>query len=810
MKIQQINTFFRKMGAFQIRYRWWFILGALLITAVGIAGLKHITMSNSRDQWFDNSEDIEIATKAFEEQFGNNDTIGVLIEADDVFHPEVLNAIKALGDELLENVPYADEVTSLMELEISIGTADGIEVINPFKDGVPEDPAKLEEIRDLMLSRRSLVNKLVSDDCTETWLSLSLFEYPEEEEWSQTSATDPLFQVGEAAISIVTDPKWQSDRYTFKAAGMPYTETEERDYFGKEAMIRVLSGFGVMILLLIVFLRSARGVLVPVFTTIMGIVVVFGGMGWLGIGIDANMMTLPILLGMALSVGYAIHLVNAFKRFFTVSGKRQEAMIAAVEETGWPLFFTAVTTIGSVMSFATAGILTIKWVGFACAAVVLADYLFVITLIPALMSFGKDRPGAAEKIPRRSIFDTAIEDVGQLVLRRKGAILLISAAGILVMVPGILRMSVNMDSFQFMGLKIPYMQRLHHIVNSQLGSYMTYNISVDYGDADAIKDPAVMHAFDDLVATVGAFELTKTHKNVPAVFSILDILKDMNQTFHSDEAAYYRVPDERELIAQLLFLYEISGGTKTFSWIDEKYSMLRAQVQITEFDANEIVEELNVIKAFGQKRFPGATVSIVGDAVQFAELNRKIVIGELKSVFTALVVIGVLLIVVFGSLKTGLFGMLPNVAPLLVIGGYMGYRQSPLDMMTMTIMPMLLGIAVDDTIHFINHIKYEFEHYGNYERAVFESFRIVGKTLAMTTIILSATFAMYMFSPVANFARIGLLASLGLIVALLADYLMTPALVLLTKPFGPEMVQDNRPEYGSTMGALKIEEDAGI
>jgi uncharacterized protein len=284
------------------------------------------------------------------------------------------------------------------------------------------------------------------------------------------------------------------------------------------------------------------------------------------------------------------------------------------------------------------------------------------------------------------------------------------------------------------------------------------------------------------------------------VFSILDILKDMNQTFHSDDATWYRVPDERDLIAQLLFLYEISGGTKTFNWIDEDYSMLRAQIQITEFDANEIVYELNTIKAFGQKRFPGANVSIVGSAVQFAELNKKIVIGELKSIFTALVIIGILLVLVFGSVKTGLFGMIPNVAPLIVIGGYMGYMQSPLDMMTMTIMPMLLGIAVDDTIHFINHIKYEFEQCGNYERAVLESFRTVGKTLAMTTIVLSATFAMYMFSPVSNFARIGLLASIGLIVALLADYLMTPALMLLTKPFGQETAQERRPRTGQAAG----------
>jgi uncharacterized protein len=774
------------MGAYQIKHRWMFIVITLVLVLVGITGLKHVTMKNDRDSWFNNKEAIEIATEKFEEQFGNNDNIGILFESEDVFHPEVLKAIKALGDELLDNIPYADELTSLTELEVSVGTEEGIEVINPFENGIPEDPDEIEKIRKLILSRKSLADKLVSADCTETWLSLELLEYPEPEEWNKETSTDPMFQVGESAIKIVNDPKWQSDKYTIKPAGMPYSETEERDFFGKESMVRVLSGFAIMILLLIIFLRSFRGVFVPVFTTLMGIVVVFGIMGWLGIGVDANMMTLPILLGMALSVGYSIHLFNAFKRFFKKSGKRKESMIAAVEETGWPIFFTAVTTIGSVMSFATAGILTIQWLGFTCAAVVFADYLFVIILIPVLMSFGKDKRVTESVKTKRRFFDNLMEKIGTFVINRRKEILITTSICLLALIPGAFKLEVNMDVFRFMGFKIPYVNRLYQIANSQLGSYMTYNISIDYDEPDKIKDPMVMKNLDALLDTVSTFESTKKNETASSVFSILDIVKDMNQTLHGDSASYYRVPDSRELIAQLLFLYEISGGTKTFRWIDEDYSMLRAQVRVSKFDANEFVKEINTIRQLGDDYFPGASITIVGSAAQFAELNKKIVSGELKSILAALLVIGILLIAVFGSIKTGLIGMIPNLSPLIVLGGYMGYFKSPLDMMTMTIMPMLLGIAVDDTIHFINHIKNEFELCGNYRQSILTSCKTVGKTLGMTTIVLSATFAMYMFSPVANLARIGFLASVGLIAALLIDYLMTPALIMVTKPFGKE------------------------
>lgn len=786
MKIKKINTFFRKMAEFQIRFRWSFIIIALLLVVFGFTGLSKMEIANARDDWFDDKEAIEIATEEFEDQFGNNDNISILIEADDVFDPEVLTMMKDIGQELVDSVPYADEITSLVDMEISIGTEEGIEVINPFENGIPETQKELEDIRQLVLSRKALRGKIVSGDCSQTWLTLSLLEYPEQEEWEKETNLDPMFQSGEAAIRIVTDPKWKSDKYTLKAAGMPYTETEERDFFGPEMMKRFASAFIAMVILLILFIHSFRGVIVPSVTTFLGIIVVFGGMGWFGIGVDQNMMMLPMILGMALSVGYSIHLINAFKRIFKKTGNRKESVIEAVEETGWPIFFTAVTTIGSVLSFITAGIMTISWVGYACAAFVLIDYLFVIILIPILMSFGKDKQIVEENNNKMPLFERLMEAIGQFVLKNKVAVLIVFGICILVIAPGIRNVTTNMDMFRFLGTKIPYVNRIREVTQSQLGSYLTYNITVKFDETDAIKDPDVLRKFDALLDTVASFELTKTNTETASIFSILDIIKEMNQTLHSDSVKYHAIPDSRDLIAQELLIYEMSGGTKTFNWIDEDYSMLRAQVQVVKFKSGEIVRELDVIKRIGAESFNNATVSIVGSAVQFAELNKKIVVGELKSVIWAFVVIGILLIIVFSSVKTGFIGMIPNLMPLIVIGGYMGHFNSPLDMMTMTILPMLLGIAVDDTIHFINQIKFEFEKCGNYNRSIIKSFHTVGKNLAMTTVILCVSFLMFTFSPVANMVRIGYLAPLGLLAALVADYFVTPALISMTKPFGKE------------------------
>jgi hypothetical protein len=130
--------------------------------------------------------------------------------------------------------------------------------------------------------------------------------------------------------------------------------------------------------------------------------------------------------------------------------------------------------------------------------------------------------------------------------------------------------------------------------------------------------------------------------------------------------------------------------------------------------------------------------------------------------------------------------MIPNISPVIVLAGIMGYFHFQLDMMTMTIIPMLLGIAVDDTVHFTNHVKYFFELTGNYYEAIIRTFKEIGKSMFMTTLIICAMFAVYATSVMNTMHRTGLLSIIGLSTALLADYLLTPVLIYLTKPFGGE------------------------
>lgn len=793
MKLEGMHIFFKKIAEFQLKYRWLCLALLAAVTVVGLLGVKSFKVGSADEEEFISVR--EAAKKnddRFKELFGSNDSIVLLFESDDVFKAEVLQAIKDIGAELLEKVPYADSITSITDMDITVGTEEGIEVTNPFRDSIPSDPVELKKAKDFILSRKSIVNKLVTQDATETWLVLSLKATPPEAEWSKTSTKAPMYVIGEAAIDIGTDPKYQSSAYTIKPAGLPYTETEEKVVMGRETAKSVGLSFLCMIILLIVFTRSLRGTIVPLFATFFGITTVLGIMGFLHISGKSEMMSVPIVLAMALSVGYSIHLVNSFKTSFYELGKRKEAVIDSIENTGWPLFFTVVTTVVSVLSFLTTDLRPMRWMGAASAAMVFAVYIYVSVLIPILMSFGKDIEAGKDsalahtkRAARAQKLDKWFERFGHSVIKRRKAIIVAFTLITAACIPALFKIDVNMDNFKFMGLRIPYIRRIYEITQSQLGSYFNYNIMLTFDEDDAVKNPDVLKKLDKLSTLIGTFRLTKMNNGVPKIFSILDIIKEMNQTMHADDPAFYTIPDDEDLLAQLLFLYEISGG-QTSRWVDEEFRTIRMAVDVAGFDANELAANLKTIEQTCAELFPQADCHLIGAAVQFAELNNKIVFGELYSFLTSLGAIAILMMLVFSSVKMGLIGLIPNIFPVLVIGAIMGYLDISLDLMTMAIMPMILGIAVDDTIHFTNHAKYLFEKDKSYTDALFGTFYSIGKTLAMTTIILSATFLVYLICKIDAILRLGVLAAVGLLSALAADYFMTPVLIYISKPFGKE------------------------
>ena len=782
MQVSRVNKVFARLGRFQIKFRWLILLVTILVTLAACLGLPQLQMTDSEEEWFDDWDKVKIDQAHFNDVFGSDDGYMVMVRANDVFAPEVLSAIDRLSKRLENEVPYADRVVSLTHnLSIPIANDEGFEVIDPFESGIPTDSAQLAAKKSLIMSRESLVNNIVSDDAKETWVILSLKSYEGGVDFGKDS-------IAPFARNVILSEEFQSDKFQFLPTGMSYTEMEENEVISRECAMRIIFGFAVMLVCLILFVRSLRGVIVPAIATVGGIASVLGVNAWLGIVGDESMVALPVLLGMALSVGYSIHYINSFRMHFRRTGNRRESVINAVEETGWPILFTVITTVASLISFLFAGIRPIRWIGGISAGIVFMVYLYVIILIPILMSFGKNtKPDPTEvKAAGATKTDILFEFFGRKVCRHSGIVAAISAAIMLAQIPGVMNIDVNMDYTKTMGEKIPFVTRLMDMLSGKLGSLYDFNVMVEFNESDALKNPANMKRIEALEQKLGTLQLTKISSDKPRVQSVTRLVKEMNRTLNSDSTEYYKIPDAQDMLTQLLFLYEISDADALFERMDEDYKTTFIHIELSGYDAKKIVEDLDSAKSYAAQIFPDAKTSIVGEVVNYAEMNGKLVNGLLRSFGGSFVIIAIMMILAFGSIKAGLIGMIPNIAPVLLIGGVMGYSGMPLDMITMIVMPMILGIAVDDTIHMNNHIKYGYERTGSYKKALLLSYREIGKTMGMTTFILCAMFFVFIFSPMGALLNVGLLSIIGLAAALVADYTLTTALVYATKPYGRE------------------------
>lgn len=780
MQVKKINDWFEKFGRFEVKNRWAFIITLVVITVIGCLGLPKLKLDNGEEDWFDNWETTKKNQDHFEEIFGSTDTLLAHIKAKDVFDPEVLNMIDQLGDELLNNVPYASSVTSLMELSIPIGTEYGFEVQSPFEDGVPSDPAELAEKKAFILSRESLVNNLVSEDCTETWLIINLEQYSEQ-------LTEAMEKIAPPAMKIFNDPKYQSDKWEIRPTGMSYTEYEEEAVTMQQCVSRIGIGFGVMLLFLILFIRSLRGVIVPALATVGALGTTLGFSAWMNIKGNNTMILVTVLLSMALAVGYSVHYINSFKMHFRKTGERKESNIMAIRDSGWALFFTVITTMGGMLSFLAGGIRPMRWVGGITAAAVFVVFVYIMILLPCLYSFGKN------KKPDPAFVDTAgstksdlrVEAMGKSILNKKWITVIAGIIVIAACIPGLFMIKVNMNYTEMMGERTDFVRRLMEITRSQLGSQYSYEVLVEYPDEDAMKSPERLKKMDELTERIGTLSMTKVSNGKPRVSSVTKVIKEMNRTLNEDDPAYYIIPDDQDLVSQIMFLYEISGGNDLYDYISEDFKAAYLHIELNGYDGEQIVQNMDMVTQWVKELFPDASnAGVVGEVVQYAHMNGKLVRGSLKSIGTSLAIILILLIIAFTSFKTGLIAMIPNIAPMVLIGGVMGYLGWNLDMITAMIMPMILGIAVDDTIHFTNHIKYHWEVTGDYKQAILNSYREIGKTMIMTTIILCAMFFIFLFSTMNVLIRLGWLSMIGLGGALIADYTITPVLIYITKPFG--------------------------
>jgi predicted RND superfamily exporter protein len=290
---------------------------------------------------------------------------------------------------------------------------------------------------------------------------------------------------------------------------------------------------------------------------------------------------------------------------------------------------------------------------------------------------------------------------------------------------------------------------------------------------------------------------------VGKVISLVDVAKETNQALHENRSDFYTIPESRELVAQELLLFENSGSDDLEDLVDSQFSRARMTIKVSMADAihfESFIDRIDVI--FRETLGDDVDYSFTGLMVILGGTMNAMMRSMVKAYLIAFAIITPMLILLIGRVRMGLIAMIPNLAPIIVILGLMGWTGLPIDAFTLLIGSIAIGLAVDDTIHFMHHFRSNFESTGDVKESIQMTLRSTGQALLYTSVVLAAGFFIYTFASMRNLLNFGFLTGLTIILAFLADLILAPA--LLTLVVRPAMSRSPNPEVHSE-SAEKLE-----
>ena len=412
----------------------------------------------------------------------------------------------------------------------------------------------------------------------------------------------------------------------------------------------------------------------------------------------------------------AVHILIEFRSLFQRLGDRREAIVQSLYLIGAPCLLTSLTTAVGFLALQVSPILAIAHMAVYSAVGVVLAFALTMMLVPALVSFGPRMP-SARNAARDSAHGGAwllrgLRAVAAWNVRHRRAVLVGFAATAVLSMIGIARLRVDSNWLDDFSDRVPLKAATSRI-DQVMGGMANLVYVFDTGAEDGIRDPAVLRAIESLQREAERDPLVRK------AYSIADIVKDLNQSFHDGDPAYYAIPDSRELVSQLLLLYETSGGDQVEEWATTDFARANLELRLGIAPVSHTARFVeNLGRYLAAHPTPGIEVKLTGIGALWLELLHYIVASEIESFLFAFALIGAMMCFIFRSFRTGLLSMVPNVWPILLTLGGMGWSGIPLDYNKVMIATVAMGIAVDDTIHFVSRYHHEFEESGSYAEAL--------------------------------------------------------------------------------------------
>jgi predicted RND superfamily exporter protein len=747
--------------------QWQWLVLILVIIMVGLAGLgaKNLRFNNDYKIFFSADDERLLAFENLQNTYTKNDNILMAIAPENgkVFTRKTLAAIEDITKRAWKT-PYSIRVDSLANYQHTESVGDDMSVANLYEEAKNLTDEELSKIEKIALNEPLLVHRLISEKAHMTAINITI-EIPPDGE--MTKIVPEVVQYARELKAYINETYPELEVYLTGIVMMNNAFAEASKY---DMSHLIPLTFLIILVTVFLLLRSFNGILATMLVIAFSIVTAMGLAGWAGIQLSPSVMSSPVII-LTLAVADCVHILSTWMQQMRNGIEKKAAMIESLRINFAPVFLTSLTTAIGFLSLNFSDAPPFRDLGNIAAIGVMAAFVFSITLLPALATL---LPSKVRVSKKESIMHGMMVSFANWVIAKQKILLISMTVLTIVMMALIPKNELNDIYVEYFDERIQFRTDSDFVVKNMTGLYFI-DYSLDSKKPGGISEPTVL-------AQINQFsEWLRSQPEVIHVNTIGDTFKRLNRNMHGDDDSWYRLPDNRDLAAQYLLLYEMSlpYGLDLNNQIDIDKKSTRLSVTMKTISTQQVLAFEKRVDAWMEANTPLIKSVGASPTIMFAHIGMKNIMSMLTGTTVALVLISLILIIALGSVRYGLLSLVPNLVPAGMAFGLWAIVDGEIGLALSVVTAMTLGIVVDDTIHFLSkYIRAHREQDLSAENAVRYAFSTVGVALWVTSLALIAGFLVLSTSSFELNAGMGLLTSIVIAFALLADFLLLPPLLI--------------------------------
>lgn len=758
-----------------VRFRYPLAVVTLIAVAALSAGAQKLYFESTYKIFFEPEFEPLLAHEEMQAEYTKQDNgyIALDFPGDEVFTRENLAIIQELTDELWQ-MPHSIRVDSIANFQHTEPNGDDLNVGDLVPDLSAVSDAELERIRRIAINEPALVHRLISEEGHVAGVNVNV-QLPED-----------FSEAGAYTEEIVAWTRDLRDRYEAKYPGLEMhllgqvfvnTAFNESSVHDIETLGPIM--FCIILVLLAVFLRSVLATVAALVIILASIGVTMGWSGWSGYALNQVNVMVPTIV-MTLAICDAVHILVLYLRNLGSGLSRTDAMRESLSINLVPVFLTSLTTTIGFLSMNTSNVPPFRDMGNMAAFGVMAAMVLSLTLLPGVMTLlpAKPRVKSQEDLDAPGFWDKLAEGI---VARHTPIFwgVLVFVVAVTAFVPNNVMNDDTVDYFD----KSTEFRQAADFAQEHITGFDNVSYSLDTGEENGIYDPEYLQKVEDFA------NWWRTLEPTTQVMTFTDVVKRLNRDMHGGDPAYYRIPDDRELIAQYVLLYELSlpQGLDLNTLINFDKSALRLTVIAKGLASQTLVAFEEKGQAWLRENAPELETTGSSVSMMFAHIGKTNTESMLQGAVIAVFLIALTLILALRSIKFGLLSLVPNAFPALIALGFWGMTVKEINLASAGVFSISIGIIVDDTVHFFSKYLRSRRVAGkSTEESIRYAFHTVGAPLLVTTIALTIGFLVMAQSNFGVNASLGMMVAMVIGIALIFDLLFLPALLMRVDRHGNE------------------------